>query len=285
VQKILHTLAGINPRVVVTYCDRLQFLLGRSVTAEQQVRLRKLLEGNTNYVDIRPNEPPRDFELILTVVNPTERGLLLLATQPGLTPRTAEFALDLILDQETRALTSHALFDRHFVQPWHGQRETTHYATTTNTGDARPGHRFTFYSDRPSKRTSDPHCLHVEARYMGIVALRRIGIEDPRGLSEFDHVAFWNKHLKLYYIDLGRLGRWHANKLSGERRQQVKVWRSGRFSYNEDRSLGSALFRLYGRHSKEPTVSVQCFVDRYGRGKFLEQMDVSALRPRPGTLY
>jgi hypothetical protein len=263
-------------RAVAGY-DRLTFRLAPSIVTRQQTRL-ELLKRHSTSAYIRPGSAPRDFERILTVVNPREPALKLLGEACGLTPRVVELALDLIVPSQEAAQRLHELFDEHFVQARHGKRETTRYEdATTYTGDEVPGHYFAWYSDRASKLTGDPYCLHLEARYVGIVALRQIGLDASRNLLTFDHVAFWRKHLKLYEIDLARLGRYHENRCAGERRQQDQIFRNRRFIYNQDQAIGSLLYRNFGLDTQKKTRSVQRFVDQHGRGPYLREMETSPL--------
>jgi hypothetical protein len=164
-------------------------------------------------------------------------------------------------------------------------QETSHHHATTYTGRShRPGRTFVTYSDRPSKLDPGSPCCHIEARYQGIVALRSIGINTASDWVSFDHHAFWKKHLCFLEVDLTRLGRWYDNRRSGKRRQQIRRHLSGKYSYNVDRAIGSLLFRNFGRHSTELEITVQRFVDCFGRGPFLRAIDPTPFLPRVETL-
>jgi hypothetical protein len=273
-------LREIRPQTAMFY-DNLKFVVP-PMKYDQQERFLNRLKENANFADIRPGEWPRDFESILTVVNPNDRALRILARQPLLTPRYGEIACDMIVSEQAIATKLHKIFDRHFVQPWHGTHETRHdniSGSTTYTGQERPGHHFTFYSDRPSKRTRDPFCFHFEARYTGIVALRQIGINDASDLLPFDRTAFFHKNIRLYKIDFARLRRWHENQRTGTRLRSSQRWRNDPTAYDEDYAIGERLFAAFGRHPYEGFYSVQRFVDQYGRGPFLREIDVSSLLP------
>jgi hypothetical protein len=268
------------------FLDALRFLVVQHKSRGEEQRLFSALRRHASFAGIEAGRPPRDFELILTVANPDPEGLRLIAACPWLIPREGEIALDWCVDDQLSAEVLHRFFDQHFVQRWHHTQETSHYHATTYTGRShRPGRLFVAYCDRPSKRAHGLNCCHVEARYEGGVALRRIGIHKASDWCSFDHYAFWKRHLRLYEIDLTRLGRWDDNHRTGKRRQRPRRHLSGNFSYNVDRAMGSALFRIFGRHSTEPEITIQKFVDSFGRGPFLVPIDADPFLPTRGTLY
>ena len=143
----------------------------------------------------------------------------------------------------------------------------------------RPGRRYVWYADSESKCTRGPHCFHIETRCVGASALRQVGIQSIGDLVTFDHVAHWRKYLRLFEVDLERLGRYHSNRRSGSRRQHVRLRHRGAFPRNVDRSLGAAIFHQNSLNEWQDFRSVQNFVDRYGRGPFLIEMKL------PETLY
>jgi hypothetical protein len=256
------------------FLDALRFLVVQHQSRGQEQRLLTALGGHASFAGLEAGPPPRDFELILTISNPDPEGLSLIAGYPWLIPREGEIALDCCVDDQISADVLHRFFDQHFVQRWHNTQETSHHQATTYTGSShRPGRRFVAYSDRPSKLDLKSNCCHIEARYQGIVALRSIGTNTASDWLSFDQHAFWKKHLCFYEIDLARLGRWSRRHLSG------KYW------YNVDRATGSVLFRNFGRHSTEPEITVQRFVDSFGRGPFLRLIDPSQFLPNVETLY
>jgi hypothetical protein len=264
---------GINPRPAYFF-DRLIFV----VEGEFSERDREHLNKNSRSMVIEPNEWPRDWETILKIVCPNERALRLLTSLPNLPLRSGEVALDLVVQSQADAWRLHRIGDNHFVRPWHGDQVMKHFKDTTYIGtDNVPGRSFGWYSDRPSKWTGDPHCLHIEVRHIGVPALRQSGITDKRDLLTFDHVAFWRKHLRLHQVDLARLGRWHDNKVTGKRRQRVETSRIGSYTYKKDRALGSFLFRRHGQHEKEGYISTDRFIQTYGHGRFASPIDVSSI--------
>jgi hypothetical protein len=267
------------------FLDALRFLVVQHQSCGEEQGLVRALGGHTSFAELEAGLQPRDFELILTIINPDREGRRLIAACPWLIPRSGEIALDWLTEDQCSAEALHRFFDQHFVQPWHCTQETTHYHATTYTGPShRPGRNFVAYSDRPSKISPESSCCHIEARYQGIVALRKTGIHTVSDWLSFDHRAFWQKHLRLYEIDLTRLGRWFDNKRTRKRRQRPCWHLSGKYSYNVDRALGSVLFRTSGRHSTEQEINVQRFVDCFGRGPFLRSIDPTQFLPDVETL-
>jgi hypothetical protein len=262
------------------FLDALRFFVVQHQSRGEEQRLLTALRGHASFARLEAGLPPRDFELILTISNPDPEGLRLIGVCPWLIPREGEAALDWCVDNQISADVLHRFFDQHFVQGWHNTQETSHHQATTYTGRShRPGRTFVAYSDRPSKLNPESSCCHIEARYQGIVALRKIGIHTASDWISFDHRAFWQKYLRFYEIDLTRLGRWYDNKRTGNRRQHSRRHLSGNYSYNVDRARGSVLFRNFGRHSTESEITVQSFVDRFGRGPFLRSIDPSRFLP------
>lgn len=275
---LLRTRAEINPRSI-PYFDKLTFRMSHFLTCKQE----NFLQNNAAFVDTRTGHPIRasDKFLILTVINPNDCALKLLASLSNLTINYAEIALDIVRLDELTKWRLRNFFDTNFVQPWHGKHEIVRFDNATYTGQRRPGHWFTWYCDRPSKCTGDVHCFHLEGRHQGVPAVRNAGIEDPVNLLTFDHIAYWRKNLTLFELNFERLGRWHENRRLGRRRKRARVEKNARFSYNYDLRTGSILFRMHGDHQKEQYRSLQKFVDQYGRGPFLRRLNVSALLPKP----
>ena len=136
---------------------------------------------------------------------------------------------------------------------------------------------FAWYADRRSKVTGE-WCFHIEGRHVGVQAVRRAGVHHPRDLLTFDHEAYWQKWLHLYEIDLERLGRYHLNRQTRERRQHPLLLKSRcGFVYNRDRSVGSALYRALSVHPRQHCRSIQQFVATYGRGPFLQPLQGDTL--------
>ena len=261
------------------YFDKLAFRLGSSPPN----MLLKELQQNARFVDLRTGHPIRgsNQHLLLTVAGPLPRGLEMLARMPGLSINYVEVALDVILAGHASKRRLHEQFNHDFVQPWHKSRKTVEFSAGTYRELRRqPGANFVWYCDEPDRTWEYPHCFHLEGRHQGMRAVRRIGLYNCRDLLSFDFASYWASRLRLLEIDLDRLGRFHNNRLSGQRRRLTKLHRSGAFRYNVDRATGAILFRNRGVHQNQEVRSVQQFVDRYGRGSFLIPLDVSILIPK-----
>ncbi len=259
-----------NP-CVFSYFDKLAFRTARPLAEKQMIILRK----NASSVDLRRGHHIRGSKnaLILTVVNPNDRALRLLANRSSLVANYVEVARDTILVDERRPLQLREIHDRTFVQPRHCKRQTVLLEHGSYTGQNRPGHRFVWYGDRPSKRGGVGNCFHLEGRHHGVIAVRRMGIHRASDLLEFNHAAYWRRHLNFYEVDCARLGRWHLNRVTGQRRQRAMEKNNNFAKYDIDRRTGQMLFRIFGHHEFQEVLSVQMFIDRYGRGPFLRRID------------
>lgn len=294
-----HPGGGSNPREGYAHFDKITFRMRKKLTAKQM----QLLRNNAESVDQRIGRPIRgsDHAWLLTIVNPCQKALEFVARRSDVFCNYVEAALDIPTRDKASGMQLVDVFDRHFVQPHHHNSETNTQEFGSYTRGNKPGLRYVWYGDKPSK-VSGQACLHVEARAHGLPAVRRIGIRDPRDLLTFDHVEFWRKRLNLFTIDHERLGRWHSNKLNKSRRQQPQTIQRGAFRYNVDAGLGRALFRAQAEtpaferycagivptdteYEPQPTDhkgnpcrlidrSVQRFVDVVGRGPFLRRLDI-----------
>jgi hypothetical protein len=265
-------------KVVIAHFDKVAF---RSPTRPNKAQL-AVLRDNAHSVDVRTGHPIRgcNAKFIITIVLPKLRALEI-AEECCWTPNYVEVAIDNIVSEWAEALRLHYFLDGSFVQSWHGKQQLIRYhprgeahpCATTYSGQRKANLRFAWYSDRLSKITNEP-CLHLEARHQGVVACRRAGIYTPADLIHFDHRAHWQRYLACYRIDFAQLGLANANTSEGTRRHKPDINRSG---YNIDAIKGAALFRALSAHERQEMRSVQRFVDMYGRGTFLQRLDVSAL--------
>jgi len=277
---------------VVHFFDKLAFRTPRKLGKADMAFLR--LNARKRYH--RLGQPIRNANLrwLLVVVAPNDAALNLIAKRRYLVVNCVEVARDELLQDARSALTRRDEYDRHFVQRHHGKRETTAVDNVTRTdAGRRAGVSFAWYADRPSKVTGHRHCFHIEGRYQGVRAVRRLGINAPADLTRFDHLAYWTRHDNRDEVDRERLGRWHLNCLAGSRRQKLLIKQYGRFRYNVDRAVGCALYRMYAetdafarfcaqvdrpypedvQHPDKRTIEhcTQKFIDTYGRGPYLRR--------------
>lgn len=204
----------------------------------------------------------RSYNQEFRLRQPSKEALEFLARRNDVLLTYAELALDIIMDDEQGCGHLLDIFEKHYLQRWHGKRETKFFAGVggrTAKGRSR-GTTISWYADRPSKITGEVNCFHIEAQVQGSGALRRIGINHPRDLLSFDHAALWRRQLHncFFQLDVGRLYRTWNNQHRGTRRRKPDVDKNGR---NRDRAKGAVLFRAFG--------SLQALVDAVGRGPYL----------------
>jgi hypothetical protein len=223
----------------------------------------------------RGNYIPDFITGVLTVNVPNRQALEFVASLSGAMVNYLEISVDLIFDQG-EAERFHDWFNFHFVQPRHGKRESVFrvQGTTSYSGQRRRGNHFAWYSDRPSKASGEVDCFHLEGRHQGMEAVDKLGIEHPRDLLNFDHRTYCSKHLRLYEMDLSRLGRRHSNQRSRARRQKPRFCRHGGLVYDEDRAMGCVIFRHWSTHENQQQRSIQRFIDQYGRAPFLVRVSI-----------
>ena len=262
--RTLSEAAGLrNLRHGIAFFDKIQVRMKRMLTDKQMVFLRE----HCRSVDQRIGHPIRNSKAdwLLTTVCADEKALKFIAARRGAFINFVECAFDIPTDNPERMVD---LFDAHFVQPRHGRDNFTAQEHGTYTRHARPGIRFVWYGDKLSKKVGVP-CLHLEARAHGVAAVRRVGINEPGDLLQFNHAEFWKQNLSLLTIDLERLGRWHENKRRGERRRHSVVEQFGPISYNRDRAIGAALYRRMGE-----TKDFAAHCARAARAGYADECDV-----------
>lgn len=184
-----------------------------------------------------------------------------------------EIALDIITPDFITKYRWKDRLDRGFVQNWHRNRRIVHFPDARYSGPKISGHRVVWYVDRPAKVSWAPHCLHIEGRYLGVAACRRVGIQDTGDLIDFDHVGYWQNRLQLFEVDMARLGRFDRNKHTGQRRRSRPIASRNGFSFDADQSTGRVLFHIFGEEPGNEFRSVQGFVNAYGRGPYLRRIE------------
>jgi hypothetical protein len=274
----------INPLAVHTYFDVVGCWSKNQLTQQELAVLNSHCGGG-----VKAENGPAWFDWSyrqkLTLYRPSNEALSFLLACDDLLLNYVEITVELIMPDETATRQILYLFNSHFVQPWHRKQEFVFYPdgastrASPNPAQRRSGRWFQWYGDRPSKITGEVPCFRFEAKYQGIQALchstRRGGIHTVADLLNFDHRAFWARQLNFFALDLERLGRFHLNRRSGSRRRKPRLQPR---AYNRDRALGSVLYRHFARNrGKQWLFTLQDFVDRYGRGPFLQRLDVNDL--------
>ena len=153
----------------------------------------------------------------------------------------AEIALDLITASDADHEALRAVLDRCLVQPYHGKRKLNSYRDTSYSANKRwTGNSTTLYSDRESKVTGEIYCNHLEWRITGKRSAGSAKLSTFGEILYFDHRAFWQRKLRLYDVDLSKLGR--AYLKTGRRTPWIEEWLPGR-PFDMDRKIGQLVAR------------------------------------------
>jgi hypothetical protein len=130
----------------------------------------------------------------------------------GLLITRVDFALDFITRTKKDAKVVQKFFDMHAVKRWPGKRQIgwlkrTKYSAKPEKGETPPANVTAGYSDLTSKTDGKPPCYHHEWKCFRAEAVRRVGVNCFWDLAVFDHHTFWERNLRLFEWDYGRLGR------------------------------------------------------------------------------
>jgi hypothetical protein len=188
-----------------------------------------------------------------------------------------EIAVDFVFSHEGEVQLWLDAFKGGFLHPWHSRRMQVEaypggFSTRASPerGESRCGRWYNYYTDRPCRITGECDCFHFEGKYSGVQSLRRIGINHPRDLAQFDFDAYFAANMVLYNLDLERLGRYHDNCQRKTKRKKSRIIKYGaRGIYNQDARLGGLLYQAIAVHPDQQERSLLRFVDHYGRGPFL----------------
>jgi hypothetical protein len=202
----------IVPMATMSYYDFVQAWL---MTPLPPTEIR-WLQGQCDLdVDNRPKRWDRTYQQRLQLRQPSLAALQLLAGVNGVLINRVEIALDWIFDEPCDS--AHALIRRYHVKRHHGDQELLLWAGITRY-TAPPWHRapnrLVSYSDRHSRITGEPYCVHLDWRLQGVEALRRAGMGSLSELLQLDLRdlrRFWQQRLLLRNVDLGKLGRLYCN--------------------------------------------------------------------------
>jgi hypothetical protein len=187
----------------------------------------------------------------------------------------AEIALDLLFpDRATLGPISNEL-PHMLLQPWNVGHEPQAFddgfvtRRRSESGEPKRGHP---YSDQPCRIDGHPHCLHLQSCVQGAQLMRRRGIHRPSDLLRFNFVSYWQHWLRLYHMDVERLGRFDDNRCNHRSRQQPRIEQWGRRlgAVNLDRMHGGRLYHILSFSDDQPSNadprSLQQFVSSYRHG-------------------
>jgi hypothetical protein len=208
----------------------------------------------------------------IEIYQPREPALCTLARLPDTAMvNYLEPTCDLIMVDSAEVKRLLEAFKHGFLQPWHRRKGVTSYDHGFSTrkfpkrGQRRGGFWFQWYGDKPCKLTNEPHCFHFEGKHEGRQVVKRLGIQYPRDLMNFDFNGYFRKYMRLYRLDMERLGRYDHNKRTHAKRKRTDI---------NDRTLGMALYRILSAHADQQDRSLQRFVDQYGRGPYLIPINI-----------
>jgi hypothetical protein len=122
-----------------------------------------------------------------------------------------EVALDFIYPTPAEAAQADAFFKKHRWRPWMGKRQGVRYGgpndETMYCGPRSAPNLIGNYKDEHCRMTGELNVAHMEWRAKGVRAVRSKGVNSAVDLLDFDHRAFWLKHLVLLDYSVEQLAR------------------------------------------------------------------------------
>jgi hypothetical protein len=221
------------------------------------------------------------------VVSPKPQALEFLSSKDYLVPTSVEIALDIPTEEHEQAMEWVSFFDKHFAQRWHGKSRCLQIGYGTYTKRSGSARLFVWYGGKkPLKGTTTPG-FHIECRLVGIAALRAVGIETSTCLPEFDHRAFWERHLTLYKVDQEKLGKLYRKRFPDEVPSPHPYYdadarvgslamhfNSYRWAYEDQYKVKAEKKKQF--EWREPKL-MQHLVDRFGHGDYLQRLTMPIL--------
>jgi hypothetical protein len=209
-----------------------------------QVRTDQRPSGHWEYCEREPKFGMPPWRVQATMPSPGQ----IRALEGGML-NYVEIARDYVLPDPDSQEEFKELLDRCCWRPYErAGTQTFQIKTTTYTRRRRgPGGRLVRYTPKYSKITGELFAVRLEWQACGVRACRAIGLHEPADLLNFDFEAFWQKRLRLYEFDVGRLG------------QLLRKRDFRRIPTYKDRRVGTMLIR-----SVEPIGCVQDVVAKLG---------------------
>jgi hypothetical protein len=200
---------SIRPVAIYAYADQAQVWLVRPVTGKKRESLEK--ECGKGGLDVRDMVPrwdrSRSYEQRLQLRQPSRKALEILAQRGGVHLNRAELALDLVFATADELQAAYEFACRHSYKKYRGKQKVRYYHNaftdqSTRYSAARALNLIAIYADKPCRIDGSLFCLHFDWRISGAEALRRAGITSVGDLLDFDHRAFWERHLRMRAVDL-----------------------------------------------------------------------------------
>jgi hypothetical protein len=193
-------------------------------------------------------------------------------------------ALDWIMKNLSEAQALDGFVDDHLVQKWQRKRGLKYHKNSRYSAPPKPwrGQRTAVYADKPSRHTGQP-CVHLEWRVNGAATIKRLGIEAPSDLPEFDFHRFWKKHLCLMEIRKEQLGKQRQGRACAKKPKSL-YYRPGIGYPNHDLRVGELLVRAtLLKESRTGNPIAQAVMDQYRGTRWF--LPTSAFKPLSLTPY
>lgn len=189
------------------YVDRARFWLKTAPSAELLGELRDHCLGRVMVFDKKNLEG--GWAQKIELLQPTSKAFEALSgfKKGEIMINYVELAFDVIVASRHEASRLQEIATTHWYQPHHGDQKYNNFRGTEYSGARSARNNLVAYSDKPCKVTGEVHCAHFEWRVKEVSAVRARGIRTFKDLVDFDHLAFWEKNMRLYWIPLERLGR------------------------------------------------------------------------------
>jgi hypothetical protein len=254
------------PKEIYPFIDRCRIWLRRPLSKDQLRQLRAACWPTR----IKPFNELCRFDSryrqrleILTPLHPVALAALA-ALPPEARVSYIELALDIVLPASVAPRAVRDFLRSSICLPYCRKAQAQAYDNMGFTtrrlpkGTRRRGTWVSGYADRESKITGED-CLHLELRFEGVRAVRRLNVHHPKDLARIDFVAAFCL-IQVYELDLARLGRFHANRMARTRRQKT---------IDSDLKLGRRLYRRFAADARGRSFSLQSLIQNYGKGPYL----------------
>lgn len=158
----------------------------------------------------------------IRIFQPSPDALLELEKSIGTRHRVrlnyVELALDWLVDDRDaadllRSFTLKHMRVPHMRAPVIFEERTAYFARRSSPDRAKNARNVVLYADRASELWPARHlfspCCHLEHRLQGVDTLARHGLLSLSDCIQFDHLAYWAEHLRLFSLPSKvELGRW-----------------------------------------------------------------------------
>lgn len=261
------------PFVTITdrhcFVDRIRFWLKAPPETEFLDKIRDHCRGGARVFDRKKLDGGWTHKVELYQPTSGAFELLVKLKETEILINYLELALDVISAKPHEPVILQDFVTAHLFQPCHGDQKYNNFRGTEYSGSRSARNQYVAYSSRPSKITGEVNCTHLEWRIKEVSAVRAHGIHTFKDLVNFDHMAFWEKNLRLYWIPSEKLGRLELNQRGRTQRRASPVVDYGHgIKVSPDARLGH-LLKLEACTDEDGYVvrdpaSTQLLIDKYG---------------------